>query len=664
MKRREALTLVKNEDQAKSRAWAKAHFSDAHALPISFVLDGQQVRGIPAAWQPTVATRRLDANLIETVITGRDPQSGLQVHLQCTAYQDFPVVEWITWFSNVGEQDTPILSDIRAVDTTFGGTSPLLYTCNGDYYSADGYTPTERPLPAGEVITLTPNGGRSCDGAFPYTRITFAEGGLTLAIGWPAQWTASFVAKNEGVEVQAGQEKTHLRLHPGERVVAPRITLLFWAGDGTRAVNLWRRWYLAHILPRPNGLPMQPLLTCCGTEEGEEFTTASEVNQLRFMDDFRGQGIDFDLWWIDAGWYPCFNEQGIRRWPITGTWQPDALRFPHGFKPVADHAATHDTDLLIWFEPERVRPGTQIATEHPEWLLHAEGSENGLLYLGNPLARQWLTDHVNRLIQANGITVYRQDFNFPPLAHWRQNDAADRQGIHENLHTQGYLQFWDDLLAANPGLWIDSCSSGGRRNDLETMRRSVPLHYTDYGYGYHPIKLAFQHTLFAWIPYFKEFTLSWDLEGVHRFDHTVDAFSYHCAFAPMLFVGMDALRHDYDYGLARTLIALWRRASDLLLFGDYYPLTPFSTSDQAWVVRQFDDAKQGNGFVQAIRLPNAPAATFIAHPQGIEAAAIYRFENGESGETQEISGATLLQQGLSITIPPRSGVVWFYQRQA
>ena len=51
------------------------------------------------------------------------------------------------------------------------------------------------------------------------------------------------------------------------------------------------------------------------------------------------------------------------------------------------------------------------------------------------------------------------------------------------------------------------------------MRRSVPLHYTDYGYGDHPVKLAFHHTLYEWIPYFKECTLSWDIGGKGRFDN-------------------------------------------------------------------------------------------------------------------------------------------------
>ena len=38
---------------------------------------------------------------------------------------------------------------------------------------------------------------------------------------------------------------------------------------------------------------------------------------------------------------------------------------------------------------------------------------------------------------------------------------------------------WDAIRASHPGLIIDDCSSGGRRIDLETLSRSVPLWRSD-----------------------------------------------------------------------------------------------------------------------------------------------------------------------------------------
>jgi len=662
VKTRYSMPITKLEDMARNRAWVGRFFSRAEELPISFLLDGKEVRGIPARWQHGCSRRRADANIVETTFYGNDPGSGLEVRVECTAYQDYPVLEWVVWFGNEGEEATPLIAEVRALDGVFEESKAVLVHCNGDFYSEAGYTPEETALHAGEVAAFAPNGGRPCDGAFPYYRLRFAEGGLSIAIGWPGQWAARFRGRAEGVQVEVGQEKTHLRLLPGERIRTPRVTILSWAGDDDRAVNLWRRWYLAHVLPRPDGRPMQPHLACCGTDEGEEFTAATEANQLKYMARFRERGIDFDVWWIDAGWYPCYNEEGERKWWHTGTWAPDRERFPNGLKPVAERAAEGGAALLVWFEPERVRPGTQLDRQHPEWLLHAEGTDNRLLNLGDPACRQWLTDRVCKLIQENGIGIYRQDFNFQPLAHWRGNEAEDRQGMNENLHVQGYLRYWDDLLARNPGLWIDSCSSGGRRNDLETMRRAVPLHYSDYGYGDHPVKLAFHRTLYEWIPYFKEATLSWDLGERERFDQQVDRYSFHCGMAAMLFTTLDIRRDGYDYDLAGEMIAVWRRAADLLLYGDYYPHTPFHRSDREWVAWQFDCPETGQGLVQGIRFPASPQETLTVFPKGVCAEATYRFEEAETGEIRKVTGQDLVKRGFTLALAARSGAIWFYQR--
>jgi alpha-galactosidase len=270
---------------------------------------------------------------------------------------------------------------------------------------------------------------------------------------------------------------------------------------------------------------------------------------------------------------------------------------------------------------------------------------------------------VCRLIKDNGIKIYRQDFNFDPLSFWRADEATDRQGMNENLYVQGYLQYWTDLLARNPGLWIDSCASGGRRNDLETMRRAVPLHYTDYGYGDHPVKLAFHRTLCEWIPYFKEFSLSWDLAGNSRFDPQVDSFSFHCGIAPMLFATLDIRRDDYDFSLAAKMIAIWRQVADLFLTGDFYPLTPYHRSPDQWVARQFDRPEEGRGFIQAIRLPKAPEESLVVYPRALRPDAAYRFENPETSETRELTGATVHRCGFAFALPPRAGAIWLYHQQ-
>ena len=93
----------------------------------------------------------------------------------------------------------------------------------------------------------------------------------------------------------------------------------------------------------------------------------------------------------------------------------------------------------------------------------------------------------------------------------------------ENHHVQGYYDFWDGLLKENPGLYIDSCASGGRRNEYETMKRSVPFHYTDLAYGDHPVKESFTDHMFRWIPYFRNHAMNWDYEdGKYHFGESTE----------------------------------------------------------------------------------------------------------------------------------------------
>lgn len=652
-------------DMSLIRRWTAALLSSPDSIPMAFTYSGQDIAGLPREWNPVSARRRVDANIVETIHTATDPVTGLNLRVEVTEYSDFPVVEWVAWLTNTGAGSTPLISNVRALDATFAGTDPVLTHCNGDFCNIDGYKPTRTPIAKGDTLTQAPTGGRSCDRAYPYYRLQFADAGLTLAIGWPAQWSGTFTGTSDGVAISAGQERLSAKLKPGESIRTPRITLLAHEGDEARGVNVWRRWYRAHILPRVDGQPLAPTLQSAATDEGEEFTGATAQNQLRYQAMMVEKGFDLDVWWIDAGWYPCRNEDGDRRWVRTGTWRPDPERFPNGLAKIGVQATQLGMRFLLWFEPERVTPGSELYETRPEWLLRRDKPDtNTLLNLGNPECRQWLTDNVCDLIRESGIGVYRQDFNFEPLEFWRDNDADDRQGMNENLHVQGYLKYWDDLLERNPGLWIDSCASGGRRNDLETMRRSVPLHYTDHGYGDHPTKLAFHHTLFSWIPYFREMTVSWDQYAKdHPETAHMDSFSFHCAMAPMLGLIIDIKRDTAELAEARMMVDVWRKAVPYIAEGDYYPLTPFSREPDCWVALQFARPEHGDGVVQAIRLPDAPQDTFTAQLAGIDVAAAYDFENPETGERVTRAGSELARDGFVISGPRRSGAVWLYQRR-
>jgi alpha-galactosidase len=394
-----------------------------------------------------------------------------------------------------------------------------------------------------------------------------------------------------------------------------------------------------HNVPRTaDGRLPPPILHGNTSGQFHEMTRANEENQKHFIDRYVEERIGITFWWMDAGWYPCGGE-----WPRTGTWEVDRERFPNGLRAISDHARRFGIKTLVWFEPERVAGGTWLAENHPEWLL------GPLLNLGHPKARQWLTDHVDRVLREQGIDLYRQDFNMDPLSHWRAADAPDRRGMTENLHVQGYLAWWDDLRRRHPDLVIDSCASGGRRNDLETMRRAIPLHPTDYHYADLPAKQAYHYSLCQWIPCYGSNTVPID---------PVSAQAFRSGHGWSQTLGYDMRRGDLDYGLLRRLADEWRRIVGYYR-GDFYPLTPYSRVRGQWMAWQFHRPEPGDGLVEAFRRAECGQATRALPLAALDADATYRLtvsgHDVRPGEPTEMAGRDLMKTGVRIEVPQKPG---------
>jgi len=445
------------------------------------------------------------------------------------------------------------------------------------------------------------------------------------------------------VKITGGQELTHFRLHPGEEVRGPRIVTVFYRGDWIRGQNLWRRWMVLHNMRRPLGKPIAPMASLC-TGNFYPGLMSNAKQELIFLQQHLDAGIKLDNWWQDAGWYPC---DGVT-WPKTGTWEVDPVRFPKGLREVSDFVHAHDMKSTVWFEPERVYAGTWLADNHPEWI-HG-GKAGGLLNLGIPACRAWLTDHIDKLLTAEAIDIYRQDFNIDPLPFWRDGEPQDRQGITEIRHVEGYLAYWDELLRRHPAMFIDSCSSGGRRNDLETLHRAVPLLRSDW-YNAPEGQQCQTYGLSMWLPY----------QGTGCI-YPKDKYWFLSSIVANLTFGpaSGGVTKD-DLKLARQMVDLHRAMADCF-FGDFYPLTPYSQASETWMAWQYDQPEQGTGIVQAFRRPQSIYESARLPLNGLDATATYELTDLQSSATTtapapKLTGRELMDRGLPITIPDRPGAV-------
>ncbi len=628
---------------------------DKFTPPFSFIYNDMPSSNLLTHWHKEVRKREENEKIVYDV-SWLDPSTQLMVSAEVKIFKDFPAVEWVLYFENKGDTPTPLIRDIQALDVNLATGNlykeGILHQLHGDSCDENSFLPIDTPIRMGDSLKITPTGGRpSSISGFPFMNFQYGDKGIILAIGWTGQWAVSLERPQTSTcetILRAGMELTNLKLLPGERIRTPRILLMPWRGDRWEAHNLFRKLLISHYVPKLKGkAPELPI--ALQTFDRYNFTLpywATEKGQLEAVESAHKLGCD--TYWFDAGWFVGDFPNGV------GNWYPKPDAFPRGLKPISDLCHKYGMKFVLWVEPERVAKGTQIAKEHPEWVF---GGENGGLFkLNEPEARRWLTELLSKIIEDYGLDIYRNDFNIDPLPYWRANDEPDRQGITEIRYVEGLYEMWDELLRRHPGLIIDNCASGGRRIDLETLMRSVPLWRSDTGCSPgHPEWNQNQSMgLAQFIPLF---TVGiWSPEPYEfRSGQTAGAI---CEFP--------YLEKDFQWELARKMIEEARENRKYWL-GDFYPLTPASKSLEQIVVYQFHRQDLKEGIIYAFRRPECEYMGIIIAPYALSSSATYEFEFIDDSlrrKRQTIKGEDLLKKGLEIRLPmKRSSLIIRYKEK-
>ena len=260
------------------------------------------------------------------------------------------------------------------------------------------------------------------------------------------------------------------------------------------------------------------------------------------------------------------------------------------------------------------------------------------------------------------IDCLRQDFNFEPLPYWRSKDEPDRQGVAEIRHILGLYRLWDALLTRFPHLIIDNCASGGRRIDIETLRRSVPLWRND---GQCPANFPAelnqaQGINYAWwLPY----------SGTGTGRPWGDIYRTRSSYAPGLTTNFAFSERDAFGAEAGQLAWIAKFGAEYLrvrpyLTEDFYPLTSGVSGDDAWCAVQYHRSAQGDGILQAFRRALSPYTAARFALRGLQAEKMYCFEDADTGETVCLPGDALMREGLPVEIlERRTARLFFYRPQ-
>ncbi len=618
-------------------------------LPFSFVYGYRDSRDLLKTWPRTVTEipstapgRKL------TRIAWTDPASGLQVVCELTEYADSPAADWVVRLTNTGSSGSPMIEKLLALDVVLPETKPALTYSNGSTAGEGDYLPHDQAL-GDNPLRLSAANGRSSGGVFPFFNLhdKDAATGVMLGIGWSGQWESAFrtTTNTQGAKeawLTAGQQGLRLELKPGETIRTPRILMIRYAGaDKMRGHNLLRQTLLAHYVPRLDGKIVMPPITANTWFTFNDGSGVNEANQLATIAALAPLGVED--YWLDAGWY------GNGDWTNSvGSWETRQDAFPHGLKILSDASHQAGMKMVVWFEPERVQRNTTIAREHPEFV-HG-GAAGGLFKLDDPAARQWMTDLLSDHIRNDGIDVLRIDYNLDPLSYWQQADAPDEKGLTENLYMQGLYAMWDELRARFPNLVIDDCASGGRRIDLETISRSIPLWRSDRpcdGKARPAWDQGQTAGLSLWVPL--------STEGLWNVDPYVDrsASTMGACFCT------DLRDQKFTADAARAISEI-KSLRDLWL-GDYYPLTDIGTDESQWMAWQFDRPDLGKGFAMVFRRAQVSETSFVAQLQGLDPQANYEVHLADENKTLTMSGADL--GAFTVDVPQVSSSVLLTYRK-
>lgn len=615
--------------------------------------------GTVPAYDVTVGCRRLSLNLSDwnfetgpesepgavhkggktTIITVSSMRNGIVITVEATIYEENATCEWTVYAKNTSEEKSPVISNFCGAKMTLDAQNPTLYVSKGSPSEINDFE-----LYKTDINTLKMNfsatGGRNTS-FMPYFNISGENGGFIVGVGWTGQWLTTIQKKSEGVELIAKQQEFRAYLLPGEIVRTPLVSVTFFGGDNAvKGFNTLRNWEMDCVYP-------DSVTVSNGYVIANEFSTKTTDDFISHLGSIDPDILkDIDYYWMDAGWYR-YNEawhDGV------GNWIADASRFPDTLKPVSDVISQQGKKFLLWFEPERVRENTALyneAVKHTGWIV--EDGDDLLWNMADDEACEYLTQYICNAMLTNGVTAYRQDFNFDPLSYWEKADKKfydRRTGICENHYVTNLYKYLDALLASVDGLFIDNCASGGRRLDIEMTRRSVPLWRSDYNCGNADGSLrdsvleatqAMTYSLSFWQPY----------SGTNRY--------FHSEYASRTGI----LTHQSVYEPDKTEFAKYSQISGYMTL-NYYPIVYGGTDMTKYLAMQFGSGEEGAAVIY--KREQVEDSTFVLSLNGLHPDVLYTVYNFDNpDEKYTLRGSELMEKGITLTIneTPKAAI-YFY----
>ncbi len=441
--------------------------------------------------------------------------------------------------------------------------------------------------------------------------------GMFLSWDYFGHWKSFFDLDGEVLSAKLQVQGHSQLLRPGEAVETPQAVTGLFKDDLDEAGNEFLGWQYQYLwqYTKPEWFPkirmlgywykgttwLEPGNTWTGLGTDIESTTRKV---FRVVDLMRYCGAD--IYHRDWGW-----------WDKAGDWNgPD-------WRTINRELRRYDIGLLIYAFIYTVDKTSQVATEHPDWLMP---DRTTLDFSQRPVV-DYLADQLNDFARRWGDFMWRNDSS--PLAPNGNDDTpllAQDKGFREVM-----TRFLDD----HPRCAFQACNAGSNGGSFDYLRYTCALQITEGGTGlrrnyYASLLLPPDKTsdmCDLWDPNRYDKSLWRGLLCIN-FDMTGDTWD------PEKLEGVRELVDIYHYLEKQGVVGRWVKVYRPVVVNDD-PVMYFQ--------RMSRDNRRG------IIIPKRTAEqSVVIKPKGLNENEMYSVSFHESDSTYELKGSDLMKDGISI----------------
>lgn len=399
---------------------------------------------------------------------------GVQVKLIYTAYPEEDVIVMNSEISNAGKEPVTLIN-------YYSASLPVIAD---KYYLTHFYGSWAREMQVdrellthGAKIIESKKGVRTTHTENPAFMIslnteTFDENYgevIAGALAWSGNFKMIFqMDETSRLNILAGINPyaSERRLEKGETFITPPMIFTYsseGAGQASRNLHDWaRRWWIhagSNICP-----------TLLNSWEGAyfDFSTRTITDMI---DDTKEMGLEMFV--LDDGWFGSEfkrdnDKQGL------GDWTVNAEKLPEGIGYLADYAHKSGLKFGIWIEPEMVNPKSSLASEHPDWVVKADGREvttirnQWILDLSNPEVQDFVFGVFDSTMQLGDIDYIKWDANRHVESFG--SEYLDDQNDFFVDYVQGFYGVMKRIREKYPDVMIQACASGGGRVEYGALK--------------------------------------------------------------------------------------------------------------------------------------------------------------------------------------------------